>query len=287
MSDLVNYEGKRVVVVGGSSGMGAATAQQAAQLGAEVIVLDVADIGYPCTQAIKVDLRDQTSVDAALDQIQGPVHAVLACAGVADGTPNIMTINFTSQRHLVEALVTTGKLGPGGSIGFISSVAGLGWMDNLDNVKEFLATPDWDTAAAWIDEHEGTDGYSFSKMAINCYVAQQAFPMLQKGLRINAIMPGPTDTPLAQANADQWLTFGADYREAADVPTLVPAQMSNTLLFLASDAASGVNGITMLVDQGHVAASLVDAFDAPLVKVLAGLAEFEPWMLGVGERPES
>ena len=51
----------------------------------------------------------------------------------------------------------------------------------------------------------------FSKLTINTHVAQQAFPLLKKGIRINAIMPGPTDTPLARANADMWLGFGQDY----------------------------------------------------------------------------
>lgn len=281
MADLVNYSGKRVLVVGGASGMGAAAAQKAASLGAEVIVMDIADVGYPTAQTISVNLSDQASVDAALAEIEAPVDVVLACAGVADGTPNIMLINFTAQRHLVESLVASGKLGRGGSVGFISSVAGMGWMNNLDAVKEFLATPDWDAAAAWVAAHEGTDSYGFSKEAINCYVSQQAFPLLQQGIRINAIMPGPTDTPLARANADIWLTFGADYRAAAGVETLVPEQMGDTLLFLCSDTASGINGVNLLVDQGHVNASLVDAFDAPIIKMMAGIIEFDMAALGL------
>jgi NAD(P)-dependent dehydrogenase (short-subunit alcohol dehydrogenase family) len=279
-NEIFRYDGKRVVVGGGATGMGAAAAQQAAELGAELIVLDVADVSYPCEQAIKVDLRDQSSVDAAIDAIDGEVHAILACAGVADGTRGIMLINFTSQRYLVERMVSEGKVASGGAIAFISSVAGLGWMQNLDTVKDFLATPDWDSAAAWVDAHEGTDAYGFSKEAINCYVAQQALPLLKKGLRINAILPGPTDTPLARANADIWLTFGADYREDAGVGHLQPSEMGNTMLFLCSPAASGVNGITLLVDQGHVNASIVDAFEAPMVKMLAGLIEPDPSMFG-------
>lgn len=273
--ELFRYDGKRVVVVGGATGMGAATAQMAADLGAETIVLDVADVEYPCTQSIKVDLRDRASVDSAVEAIEGPVHAVFACAGVADGTSGLMLINFTSQRHLIESMIAANKLGRGAAISFVSSVAGMGWMKNLETVRDFVSSPDWDSAAAWIDEHEGTDNYGFSKEAINFYVADRGFPFLQKGLRINAILPGPTDTPLAQANADMWLTFGADYREAADVPTLVPAQMGSTMLFLCSDAASGINGVTLLVDQGHVNASLVDSFDAPMVKMIAGLEEFD------------
>lgn len=283
MADLVNYEGKRVLVVGGATGMGAAAAQKAAALGGHTIVLDIADVTYECGQYIHVNLGDQASVDAAVEAIEGPVHTVLACAGVADGTGNLMLINFTSQRHLIEALIKAGKLGRGGSVSFISSAAGLGWMSNLEQVQDFLSTPDWDTAAAWIDENEGTDSYMFSKQAINGYVAGQAFPFLQRGIRINSIMPGPTDTPLARANADLWLGFGASYREAADVPTLVPEQMGDTLLFLSSDAASGINGINLLVDQGHTNASLVDAWDDPFVKVMAGMMDFDPAMFGMDE----
>ncbi len=279
-AEVFRYDGKRVLVVGGATGMGAAAAQQASALGAEVVVMDVADVSYPVAKAIKVDLRDKASVDAAIDAVGAPVDAILACAGVADGTRGIMLINFTSQRHLVERMVNEGKLNNGGAIGFISSVAGLGWMQNLDTVKDFLATPDWESAAEWVAAHEGTDGYGFSKEAINCYVAQQALPMLKKGHRINAILPGPTDTPLARANADIWLTFGADYREAAGVNHLQPEEMGNTLLFLCSAAASGINGITVLVDQGHVQASLVDAFEAPMVKMLAGLIQPDPSMFG-------
>jgi NAD(P)-dependent dehydrogenase (short-subunit alcohol dehydrogenase family) len=277
---LVDYSGKRVVVIGGATGMGAATARTAADLGASTIVLDVADIGYPCDQSIRVDLGDRSSVDAALDAIEGPVDAVFACAGVADGTPNLMLINFTAQRHMVETMVEQGTLGRGGSIAFISSVAGLGFMEELETVQDFLASPDWDAAAAWIAAHEGTDNYGFSKQAINAYVAAQAYPLMAKGVRINAILPGPTDTPLAQANADLWLTFGADYREATGAPTLVPQQMANTMLFLCSDAASGISGVTLLVDQGHVNASLVDSFDAPIVKMIAGVMEFDLGALG-------
>ncbi|MAT52784.1 MAG: short-chain dehydrogenase, partial [Porticoccaceae bacterium] len=80
--------------------MGAAAAQVAAGLGAEVIVMDVAEVNYPVSQSLTVDLRDRDSVDAALAQIAEPVHAVFSCAGVADGTRGIMLINFISQRYI-------------------------------------------------------------------------------------------------------------------------------------------------------------------------------------------
>jgi NAD(P)-dependent dehydrogenase (short-subunit alcohol dehydrogenase family) len=278
--NMFRYEGKRVVVVGGATGMGAATARMANDLGAEVIVLDVAPVEYECARSIEVDLRNQASVDAAADAIEGGVDTIFACAGVADGTAGIMLINFTAQRHLIDRLMSQGKLNQGGSVAFISSTAGLGWKNNRERVSDFLSNSDWASAAAWTEENPDTDAYGFSKEAINLYVVQQAFPMLKAGFRINAICPGPTVTPLAEANADLWLTYAADFREEAGVETLQPDQMASTLIFLGSGAASGVNGEMLQVDQGHTNASLYDAYDAPLVKMIAGDIEWDLSALG-------
>ncbi len=269
---FLGYAGKHVLVIGAATGMGAAAAKQAKAQGARVTAMDVADIDYAVDAAIKVDLRSQPSVDAAIAQLQGDVDVAFACAGVADGTPDIVLINFTAQRYLVETLIESGRLGRGGSVVMISSVAGLPWPQNLPAVTEFLDTPDWQAATAWIDAHEDRDTYSFSKMAMSAYVARQAFPLLQQGIRINAIQPGPTDTPLARANADIWLAFGQDYRDAAGVATLTPDEMASTLLFLGSDAASGINGANLLVDQGQVGAGATDAFETPAIKMMLGMA---------------
>src|SRR5690606_25369408 len=120
--DPFSYAGKNILVIGGATGMGAATAQAARELGARVAVMDVAEVAFPVDQAIRVDLRDQASVEAALAQVSGPLHAVIACAGVADGVRGLMLINFISQRKIVEALVEDGRLGRGGAIALISSV---------------------------------------------------------------------------------------------------------------------------------------------------------------------
>ena len=251
--------------------MGAAAARVAAELGAEVVVMDVADVAFPVKKKIKVDLRDRPSTDSALEQIGGPVHAVFSCAGVADGTAGLMKINFIAQRHLIDRLVDGGLLGRGGAIAMISSVAGMMWQKNLATVLEFLGNEDWDSAAAWIESHPGTDNYSFSKQAINTYVAHEALALLKRGIRINAVLPGPTETPLARANADLWLTFGADYREAAGVPVLTPEQVAHAMAFLCSPAASGICGTTLVVDSGQVGAGISGAFESPIIKILAGV----------------
>jgi enoyl-[acyl-carrier-protein] reductase (NADH) len=107
---------------------------------------------------------------------------------------------------------------------------------------------------------------------MNCYVARRAYPFMVKGVRINAICPGPTDTPLARANADIWLTFAQDYRDATGTQHLTPDQMGNVMVFLNSDAASGVSGVNVLVDTGHVMSSMTGSWEpgALMINMMMG-----------------
>jgi NAD(P)-dependent dehydrogenase (short-subunit alcohol dehydrogenase family) len=95
---------------------------------------------------------------------------------------------------------------------------------------------------------------------------------LQQGIRINAICPGPTDTPLAQANRDMWLGFGADYRALVGVEAATPLEQAYPLVFLGSDAASAITGLIMITDAGYFSAGMTGSFpDAgPVVNFLLG-----------------
>lgn len=267
------YDGKRVLVVGGATGMGAAAAQTAATLGAEVVVMDYAPVTYEVARSVHVDLADRSSIDSAIEQVDGPIHAIFSAAGVADG-PKLMRVNFIGHRHLIETLLAYGRLPRGSAICFISSVGGIGWESDLPRLQEFLATPDYESADTWVRAHEpeGIIHYGFSKQAINAYVATKAYPFLSKGVRINAICPGPTDTPLAQANADLWLTFAQDYRDATGCQIHTPEQMANAMVFLNSDAACGISGVNLLVDNGHVMSSLTGSFapGKPIIDLIMG-----------------
>jgi NAD(P)-dependent dehydrogenase (short-subunit alcohol dehydrogenase family) len=271
-SESFRFDGKRALVVGGATGMGAAIAALVQDLGAEVVVMDFAEVTLPGAKAIKLDLGDKKSIDAAIDECGGPIHALFSCAGVADGTPGIEKINFIGHRHLIDRALEADLLPRGSAIGMISSAAGLGWEANLELVKEYLDTPDFDAAVAWIGKHPEKADYMWSKQAICGYVARQAFPFLKRGIRINAILPGPTDTPLARANADLWLGFGQDFRDETGVAASTPAEQAGPLVFLCSDAAAYVNGITMVTDAGYVSSGITESFPAakPVVDFLSG-----------------
>jgi NAD(P)-dependent dehydrogenase (short-subunit alcohol dehydrogenase family) len=277
MFEAFRYDGKNTVVVGGATGMGAATAQLLLEAGASVTVMDRADIGVEGVKPVAVDLSDPASIDAAIEQCDGPIHSLFSCAGVADGTPGIEKINFIGHRYMIDELRQRSMLPPGSAIGFISSAAGLGWQANLSALKEYLDTPDFESAVKWIEEHEKADymlsAYMWSKQAICAYVSSRAFPFLKEGIRINAICPGPTDTPLAQANKEMWLGFGSDYRDELGIAASTPLEQAYPLVFLCSDAATAITGITLIADAGYMSAGVTDAFPpaTAIAKFLLGL----------------
>ena len=259
LHDAFRYDGKRVLVVGGATGMGAAAAELVQDAGAEVVVMDFAEVTLPGAKAIHVNLADTASIDAAVDECGGPVHALFSCAGVADGTPGIERINFLGHRHLIDRMLAQGMLPRGAAIGFISSAAGLGWEASLEELTELLDTPDVESGATWFQEHGQAD-YFHTKQAVCAYVARQAFPLLKQGIRINAICPGPTDTPLAQANKEMWLGFGADYRAEVGIEASTPLEQAYPLVFLCSDAASAINGITLISDAGYMSSGITESY---------------------------
>ena len=261
LSDGFRFDGRRVLVVGGATGMGAAAAELALELGADAVVMDRAEVALAGVTAIGVDLVSQASIDTAVDECTGPVDALLACAGVADGTPGIERINFVGHRYLIDRMLDAGMLLEGSAIGFIASTAGLGWERNLEELSGVLAISDFDEAAAWFVEHRKAD-YLHTKQAVCAYVATQAYPLLRRVIRVNAICPGPTVTPLAEANRELWLEFGADYRADAGVEASTPMEQAYPLLFLCSDAAVYITGVTLIADAGYMSAGLTGAYPA-------------------------
>jgi NAD(P)-dependent dehydrogenase (short-subunit alcohol dehydrogenase family) len=269
--DAFSYQGKRAAVVGGATGMGAAVAEVVQDAGAEVVVLDRADVTLAGAKAVKLDLADKASIEAAVGELGGPVDALFSCAGVADGTPGIERINFIGHRHFIDRLLVDDLLPRGSAIGLISSAAGMGWQANLEQLHEYLDITDFDEATRWAEEHGRAD-YLWSKQSINAYVAREALSMLKRGIRINAIMPGPTDTPLARANAEMWLGFGSDFREEVGIEASTPLEQAYPLVFLCSDAAGAVTGITMITDAGYWASGVTESFPAaaPVIGFLSG-----------------
>jgi NAD(P)-dependent dehydrogenase (short-subunit alcohol dehydrogenase family) len=246
--ELFRFDGKRALVVGGASGMGRAAAELLRDLGAEVIVFDIQSVDLDGVTGLQVDIREPADIDKGLAEVGGPIHVIIGAAGVADGSPGIEKVLFLGHRHLIDTAVGQGMLPRGSAIAVISSRAGKRWRTNREALQPYLDTPDFASGAAWIAAHEGTATYSWGKEAILAWVERMAYPLVKQGIRINAIMPGPTDTPLARANEKIWLGFGTSYRADAGVPLATALDEAAPLVFLCSDAAGYVSGIELIVD---------------------------------------
>ena len=203
MNDVLGYAGKTVVVSGAASGMGQAATQILVDLGAKVTALDVKDVTVPVERTLELDLRDPGAIERVASEIDGPIDALLSCAGLP-GPPfsqlDTMLVNFVGARHLVEQLLP--KMADGSAIGVISSSAAIGWQQHLPTITELLESSGFDAAVAWLQANEDKwswSGYAFSKYVIDAWVGWWCAELMQRGIRFNCINPGPTDTPMMPA----------------------------------------------------------------------------------------
>jgi NAD(P)-dependent dehydrogenase (short-subunit alcohol dehydrogenase family) len=267
MEDLkLSYRGKRVVVTGAASGIGEATARIISKLEGEVIALDVKDVSAPVKDLVRANLADKASIDDAVKKIGGPVHALINCAGLP-GPPftnlETMLVNFIGLRHLSESLA--GLMPPGGAIASVASVAGAGYLKNMSNILRFLANKTFDEARAFCEANsEVANGYRFAKEALIVYTMKRAKDLGAKGIRINCISPGVTETPMlpkfhalvTKAWMETHLQGFLGRNSRAD-------EQAWPLVFVCSDLASFMSGTNIFVDAGHTGALMTGEIPPP------------------------
>lgn len=262
MRDILGYAGKTVVITGAATGMGAAATQVLLDLGAEVHALDVKPIAAPVKQAIQVDLRDRASIDAAVAKLPGTIDRLFNCAGLP-GPPfsNLDTtlVNFVGLRHLTESVLP--RIPEGGAVASITSVGGMGWHKNLDNVKGLCGTADFAAGKAWLEAHPTeNNGYLFSKQCIIWYTKQRAVELVARRIRMNCLSPAPTDTPMLPNFHNQVSKEFIETHFLAPIGrNATPEEMAEPLVLLNSDAARFVSGVNLMVDWGYVASVEVGA----------------------------
>src|SRR5688500_9083898 len=145
MDDVLGYRGKKVVVTGAASGMGAAAAGLLVEVGAEVIGLDVKPTDVPVASFLEADLGDRASIDHAVAAIGAGVASVFSVAGRPGPTfsdVDTMLVYFVGPRHLIESLLPT--MAEGASIACVASTAGLGWQQRIDELLPLITSEDFE-----------------------------------------------------------------------------------------------------------------------------------------------
>jgi len=266
-----SYAGKRVVVAGCYSGMGEACARELVAQGAEVHGVDIRSSPVSLASFTTVDLKDWRAIDAAVAGIGGEVDAIFNCAGLPQTFPaiDVVRVNFLGIRHWTEGWLP--RLRSGGAICSISSLAGMNWQARLPLLKDVIALPDEASALAWLEANPEivADGYGFSKELLNVWTMTQAVALAPRGIRINATMPGPTQTPMMPAFEK---VAGAAVLDAFTAPTgrrSTPEEQALPVVYLNSPAAVFISGVLLAVDGGFLGGMSTGAIDLAALRASA------------------
>ena len=248
--------GKTVVMTGAASGMGASAAHLLVELGASVHALDIGDVTAPVEQAIRTDMKDKASIDAAIAQLPAEIDVLFNCAGVphppASALDTLM-INFVGLRHLTDALIP--RIRSGGAIASISSTAGMAYKRNLDTVRTMLEQDSFEAGAAWLagEPPLNADPYGFSKQCLIVYTQTLAGELARKGIRINCISPSPTQSDFMSKLTKQVPEAAITPFFPANGRFAEPEEMGRALVMMGSDLACFVSGVNLPVDFGYCA----------------------------------
>lgn len=252
MSDLLDFTDKVVLITGGATGIGRATALAFARHGAKVVIGDVDDRAAETVSMIEEEggtaLFVRTDVTSAADvealvrttvDTFGGLHVAFNNAGILTPTAPLAeqteedfdkTIAvdlkgvFLSLKYEIAHMETAG----GGSIINTASVAGL------------IADPDM---APYVAAKHGVIGLTRAA----------AFDYGSKGIRVNALAPGLVETPMTKVWQDQpeiWDAVAASNRFGR---AAAPEEIAGTVLYLASDMSSFSTGAVIVADGGQTA----------------------------------
>ena len=263
---MADFEGKRYVVTGAASGIGHATAERLLAAGAEVYSLDRNAPQAAVTGHIEVDLANPRSIDSAVEQLDKEYDGLMSVAGIPGTAPAdlVIAVNSLAVRHLTQTFAP--KLVKGGSVTIVSSSAGFGWPARLPAIQQLLATSSFEEGAAWFKANpQQGNAYNFSKEVTTVYAMSQALTALQGGYRINAVLPGPVNTPIL---VDFEETMGKDMLDGVKMLLgrhAEPDDIAKVILMLASDASGWINGHAVVVDGGVTGAVLSGVVPAPAI----------------------
>ncbi len=246
--------GKTILITGVASGIGARAAELAGQMGADVIGIDVREPSSGTGSFIKGDISTAAGIEEIVQRLPNRIDALANVAGLSGstGVTATLAVNFYGLRALSEAVAP--RLREGGAIVNVASIAGYGWRTNLERAKALTGIEGFPDVASLVGEHglKNEEGYPLSKELLLLWTMRAAHQPLFKdrGIRVNAVSPGPVETPILK----QFRAVLGDARVDSDITRVgragTSADIAPAILFLCSDGARWINGANLPVDGG-------------------------------------
>jgi NAD(P)-dependent dehydrogenase (short-subunit alcohol dehydrogenase family) len=239
--------GRKILITGAASGIGHATAMRFVEEGAHVALLDVQDLGSwepapPKAVCIQVDLLDRArvpaAVQAAAEQMNG-MDGVVNCAGISGGGRPLEELEPEFWDRVIGVNLTAPYLVCRAALPYLRKAEGA----TIVNVA----------SGAAVLPHSVGSAYPASKGGLVSFSKALAYE-LAPHIRVNAVMPGAVNTPMAAS------TGIANHKNPNDAPFVLryalkrvatPIELANAILFLTSSESSYVAGSTLAVDGGR------------------------------------
>lgn len=267
--------GKTAVVTGAGQGMGRAITQRLASEGAQVAALDInpelaretvagcADSADCLSSAC--DISDSKAVDtvfAMVEQELGPVSILVNNAGIGrahgDGSDEMYALMARRNEELAQGQPAVTHVD---HIVFMEDEGWRGVMSvNLDGTffctraavrsmsRANLQGSIINIASTGAQSGEGPVHYVTSKSALIGMTRALARELGSRGIRVNAVAPGPTNTPIMQGIPDQWIS---DMEAAIPLGRMAePAEIANAVCWLAGDESSMCTGSVLVANGG-------------------------------------
>jgi NAD(P)-dependent dehydrogenase (short-subunit alcohol dehydrogenase family) len=227
---MTRFAGKRALVTGAGSGIGAAVAQLLASEGADVVAADLNGTD------VQLDVRDEATVASVARDVDILVNvAGIGSTTTAPDTPldvweDVFAVNargtFLCCKHAIPAMIARG----GGSIVNIASVAALVGLKNRA-------------------------AYCASKGAVVSLTRALAVDHVKDGIRVNAVCPGTVDSPWVRRLIEESGESLDDLTARQPLGRLgTTEEIAQSVAYLCSDAASFVTGSVLVIDGGLTAA---------------------------------
>jgi NAD(P)-dependent dehydrogenase (short-subunit alcohol dehydrogenase family) len=246
--------GKTIVITGISSGIGSRVGELAQALGADIIGVDINEPAPPLDAFIKADIGSAQGIAEIIQTLPPRIDALCNVAGVSGktGAAKTLAINFYGLRELTEAVAP--RLREGGAVVNVASIAGYGWRANLERAKAFVDAPGFPDLAKLLAAHQLPDAeaYPLSKELLLLWTMRAAHQPLfkERGVRVNAVSPGPVVTPILK----EFRQLFGEARVDDDVARVgrpgTPPDIAPPVLFLCSDGARWINGVNLPADGG-------------------------------------